>query len=191
MSLTTKIRSAMRTFNLGLAASLLLATGSAAVGASSPAILVGALVDAQAPQIEKAALQVWDLAEVGYQEVESSRVLQEQLQRAGFKVDKGVAGMPTAFIASWSRGKGPVIGLLAEFDALPGLSQAATPVRKPRPDRQAAHACGHNLFGAASVGAAIALKQWLDTNRVQGEIRVFGTPAEEGGSGKEIGRAHV
>lgn len=172
----------MKAFNLRFAAGLpaALALASIAYAGPDPA----ALVDAQAPQIEKTALRVWDLAEIGYKEVESSRVLQEQLQSAGFKIDKGVAGMPTAFIATWSRGTGPVIGLLAEFDALPGLSQAATPVRKPRPDKQAAHACGHNLFGAASVGAAIALKQWLDANRVQGEIRVFGTPAEEGGSGK-------
>jgi aminobenzoyl-glutamate utilization protein B len=141
-------------------------------------------VEARSPQIEAAALEIWDLAEVGYQEVDSSRILQQQLQRAGFKLEVGVAGMPTAFIARHRRGDGPVLALLAEFDALPGLSQAAVPQRQQRPDRNAAHACGHNLFGAASANAAIALKEWMDAQNVAGEVRVYGTPAEEGGSGK-------
>jgi aminobenzoyl-glutamate utilization protein B len=143
-----------------------------------------ARIDAQTAALEAAALRIWDLAEVGYQELESSRVLQQQLSAAGFSVEAGVAGMPTAFIARYRRGDGPVLAILAEFDALPGLSQAAVATREPRPGKSAAHACGHNLFGAASVASAIAVKEWLAAGRASGEIRVYGSPAEEGGSGK-------
>src|SRR5262245_30623952 len=132
-------------------------------------------VDAHAAELEAAALRIWSLAEVGYQEVESSRVLQQQLTGAGFTVEAGVAGMPTAFIARYRRGEGPVLAILAEFDALPGLSQAAVAERQPRSGTSAAHACGHNLFGAASVAAAIAVKEWLESGGAAGEIRVFGT----------------
>lgn len=155
---------------------------AAAENHASADVLAG--VSQRAAQLESAALKIWDLAEVGYQEVDSSRVLQEQLRAAGFEVQVGVAGMPTAFLARWRHGEGPVLALLAEFDALPGLSQAAAPLRQPRADKHAAHACGHNLFGAASVNAAIALKQWLQTSGTGGELRVYGSPAEEGGSGK-------
>ena len=143
-----------------------------------------ARVDAHAAQLETAALRIWDLAEVGYQEIESSRVLQQQLRDAGFAVEAGVAGMPTAFIARYRRGAGPVLAILAEFDALPGLSQTAAAAKEPRAGKSAAHACGHNLFGAASITAAIAVKEWLEAGGATGEIRVYGTPAEEGGSGK-------
>ena len=129
------------------------------------------------------ALQIWKYAEVGYQETQSSALLQQRLKAAGFTVKAGVAGEPTAFVASFRNGAGPVIGVLAEFDALPGLSQAAAPVRQPL-GAPAGHGCGHNLFGAASSYAAIAVKQWMVKNDVKGEIRVYGTPAEEGGSGK-------
>ncbi|MGJ3627552.1 M20/M25/M40 family metallo-hydrolase [Sphingomonas sp. MMS24-JH45] len=92
--------------------------------------------------------------------------------------------MPTAFIARFRNGSGPVIGILAEDDALPGLAQTATPARAPIAGQDAGHACGHNLFGAASVAAAVAVKKWMVDNRIQGELRVYGSPAEEGGSGK-------
>ncbi len=91
--------------------------------------------------------------------------------------------MPTAFIASYGQGK-PVIAILAEFDALPGISQDAVPEKKAVEGRPAGHACGHNLFGTASTAAAIAIKGWLIANKKQGTIRLYGTPAEEGGSGK-------
>ena len=143
-----------------------------------------ARVDAHAAKLEAAALRIWELAEVGYQETESSRVLQEQLRDAGFSIEAGIAGMPTAFIARYRRGAGPTLAILAEFDALPGLSQAAVAEQQQRPDMSAAHACGHNLFGAASVTAAVAVKEWLEAGGASGEIRVYGTPAEEGGSGK-------
>ena len=132
---------------------------------------------------EGVARSIWNWAEVGYQEVKSSALLEKELANAGFKVDSGVAGMPTAFIASWGDGK-PVIGILAEFDALPGITQDVSPLRKPIPDKLSAHACGHHLFGTASVSAAIALKDWLQKSGTAGTIRLYGTPAEEGGAGK-------
>ena len=129
------------------------------------------------------AMQIWDLAELGYLEYESSGLLQEKLRSEGFTVEAGVAGMPTAFVASYGSG-GPVIGILAEFDALPGVSQAAVPYRQEREDNTAGHACGHHLFGTGGMAAGIALKDWLEASGTPGTIRVYGTPAEEGGSGK-------
>jgi len=129
------------------------------------------------------ARSIWDWAEVGYQEVRSTALLQEELKRAGFKVEAGVAGIPTAFVATAGSGK-PVIGVLAEFDALPGINQDAVPDRKPIEGKHSGHACGHHIFGTASVSAAIALADWLKTSGTAGTIRVYGTPAEEGGAGK-------
>ncbi|MDR6624970.1 amidohydrolase [Caulobacter segnis] len=142
------------------------------------------LVDADAANIKDAAMKIWGFAEVGYQETKSTAVLQDQLKAAGFQVKAGVAGEPTAFVASYKNGAGPVIAILAEFDALPGLAQTADPVKTGIPGQIAGHGCGHNLFGAASVGAAVALKEWMVKNNIKGELRVYGTPAEEGGSGK-------
>lgn len=129
------------------------------------------------------ALQIWRHAELGYQETKSSALLQETLREAGFEIETGVAGMPTAFIASYGSGE-PVIGVLAEFDALPGLSQDTQPTRSPREEINAGHGCGHHLFGAASVAAAITVKDWLAKSKTGGTIRLYGTPAEEGGAGK-------
>lgn len=145
-----------------------------------------ALVDARMDRTAAVARAIWDYAELGYQENRSSALLQAELAKAGFKVTKGVAEIPTAFVAEWSPGgdkAGPVIGLLAEFDALPGVSQADVPV-KQTDAKSAAHACGHNLFGSGSVTAAIALSQWLKATGTPGTVRLYGTPAEEGGSGK-------
>jgi aminobenzoyl-glutamate utilization protein B len=126
---------------------------------------------------------IWEYAEVGYQEEKSSSLLQEELKAAGFAVEAGVADIPTAFVATYGSGK-PVIGLLAEFDALPGVSQEAVPEPQPRPGNNAGHACGHHLFGAASTAAATSLKEWLAANGGSGTVKLFGTPAEEGGAGK-------
>lgn len=145
---------------------------------------IAALIAKKEAALSDAALKVWTFAEVGYQETKSSALLAGQLEKAGFKIDRGVAGMPTAFVARFKNADGPVIGILAEYDALPGLSQAAVAEKKNGPNPGAAHACGHNLFGAASVAAAITLKEWMTANKVGGEIRVYGSPAEEGGSGK-------
>ncbi|MYJ68958.1 MAG: amidohydrolase [Gemmatimonadetes bacterium] len=140
-------------------------------------------VEANAADYASVAQQIWDFAEVGYQETESSALLQEQLARAGFEIETGVAGMPTAFVASWGEGS-PVIGVLAEFDALPGITQSRSPYPDPVFSMAAGHACGHHLFGAGSVAAALAVKDWLASSGTPGTIRLYGTPAEEGGAGK-------
>lgn len=129
------------------------------------------------------SLEIWNYAEVGYQEYKSSELLQNKLKAAGFAVEAGVAGIPTAFVASYGSGK-PVIGILAEFDALPGLSQKAMPEKMADESRTAGHGCGHNLFGVGSVAAGIAVKEQLEAGTFKGTVRVYGTPAEEGGSGK-------
>lgn len=129
------------------------------------------------------AKQIWSNPELGYLEAESSALLQRTLQEAGFKVTVGVAEIPTAFVAEYGSGK-PVIGIMAEFDALPGVSQQAVPFRQPVVEGGAGHACGHHLFGAASVAAGISVMEWMKENKIQGTIRVYGTPAEEGGGGK-------
>ena len=128
------------------------------------------------------AKQIWNYAEVGYQETKSSALLQETLSKEGFKIEKGVAGIPTAFTATFGEGK-PVIGILGEFDALPGLSQDSTADQKTV-GGIAGHACGHHLFGTASAATAIAVKEYMKANNIKGTIRFYGTPAEEGGSGK-------
>jgi aminobenzoyl-glutamate utilization protein B len=142
-----------------------------------------ARIDAQKKTYEDIALQIWNFAEVGYHETKSSGLLQQQLKAEGFTIQAGVAGMPTAFVASYGSGS-PVIGVLAEFDALPGVSQEAVAEKKERAGATAGHACGHNLFGAASIEAAIATKDWMKATGQKGTLRVYGTPAEEGGSGK-------
>ena len=129
------------------------------------------------------AQEIWQLAELGYKEVASAELLRNYLSRNGFRIRSGVADIPTAFVASAGSGK-PVIGILAEFDALPGLSQAAVPERRPLSPGAPGHACGHHLFGAASAAAGVAVAQWLNASGRRGTVRVYGTPAEEGGSGK-------
>jgi len=128
------------------------------------------------------AKQIWSFAEVGYQETKSSALLQEQLRANGFSVRGGVADIPTAFVATFGSGK-PVIGIIGEFDALPGLSQEAASQRKAIVAEGAGHGCGHNLLGTAALAAAIAVKEWLAAGH-SGTLRYYGTPAEEGGSGK-------
>ena len=140
-------------------------------------------IDTKYDQYATIAKTIWDYAEVGFQETKSSALLQETLSASGFKIDKSVAGMPTAFVASYGSGK-PVIGILGEFDALPGVAQQAVPTKTPIEGQVAGHACGHHLFGTASSAAAIAIKDWMAANKKQGTIRFYGTPAEEGGSGK-------
>jgi aminobenzoyl-glutamate utilization protein B len=166
------------------AASLSLALPAQAAVSNAQRAEIQRTVDTGAEQIADAAMKLWGFAELGYQETQSTALLQDQLKAAGFAVTPGVAGMPTAFVASYKNGSGPVIAILAEYDALPGLAQAAEPVRTPIAGQHNGHGCGHNLFGAASVGAAVALKDWMVKNNVKGELRVYGTPAEEGGSGK-------
>ncbi|MDQ6757314.1 MAG: amidohydrolase, partial [Bacteroidota bacterium] len=132
---------------------------------------------------KKIALNIWDYAEVGFKETKSSLLLQNTLKENGFKVDAGVAGMPTAFVATYGSGS-PVVAILAEFDALPGLSQETSFVKTPIANRNSGHGCGHNLFGTGSVAAGIAIKKLIEEGKVKGTVKVFGTPAEEGGDGK-------
>ena len=129
------------------------------------------------------AHQIWEWAELGYLEVKSTQLLQDHLKSEGFKVTNGVAEIPTAFIAEYGSGE-PVIGILAEFDALPGISQQAIPEKKAVEEGGSGHACGHHLFGAGSVAAAVAVKNWLKETKTKGTVRLYGTPAEEGGAGK-------
>lgn len=142
-----------------------------------------ARIDASKKTYEDIALKIWGFAEVGYHEEKSSGLLQSQLKSEGFNVKAGVADIPTAFIAEYGSGH-PIIGILGEFDALPGVSQEAVPERKVRAGAEAGHACGHHLFGTASIEGAIAVKDWLKATGATGTIRFYGTPAEEGGAGK-------
>ena len=129
------------------------------------------------------AQKIWDLAELGFMEEESVKILSGKLESAGFTIEHGVGGMPTAFVASYGSGK-PTIGLLAEYDALPGMSQKPIAKYEPRENGAPGHACGHHLFGTGSVATAIAVKNWLQASGQSGTIRLYGTPAEEGGGGK-------
>ena len=143
---------------------------------------ITANLDAKKEVYSSIAQQIWGFAEMGYQEEKSAELLQQTLSNEGFKVTKGVAGIPTAFIAEYGEGL-PVIAILGEYDALPGLSQEAVAEKKSA-GKAAGHACGHHLFGTASTAAAIEVKNWLKTNKKKGTIRFYGCPAEEGGSGK-------
>ena len=140
-------------------------------------------LDAQYEKYAGIAQQIWNYAELGYQEEQSSQLLQKTLSDAGFSVEAEVADIPTAFVASYGSGE-PVVALLAEFDALPGLSQTAAPQREVKEEGKGGHACGHHLFGTGSVAAAIAVKAWMEETNTQGTVRLYGTPAEEGGAGK-------
>ncbi|MBX2921636.1 MAG: amidohydrolase [Chitinophagaceae bacterium] len=129
------------------------------------------------------AMEIWNFAEVGYKEVKSAALLQQTLKNNGFTVEAGVAGIPTAFVATYGSGK-PVIGILAEYDALPGMSQEAIPEKKSINGKNAGHACGHHLFGTASVAAGVSIKKLIEEKKISGTVKVLGCPAEEGGSGK-------
>lgn len=166
-----------------IAALLVIAATSIPVAAQEWRAQVLSSIDAKADHYGRMSRAIWEAAELGYKETTSSALLRDELKAAGFRIDEGVAGMPTAFVATWGSGK-PVIGVMGEFDALPGLSQDAVPERKPRLEGGAGHGCGHNLFGVASMAAAIAAKQQLEARRLPGTIRFYGTPAEEGGNGK-------
>ena len=142
------------------------------------------LVDQHKIKFNQLAMDLWDYAELGYQETKSVNAITRILEDEGFAIKKNVADIPTAFIAEYGSG-GPVIGILGEFDALPGLAQTRSTYREIENNNTGAgQACGHHLFGAASAWAAVVIKDWLKENNIQGTIRFYGTPAEEGGSGK-------
>jgi aminobenzoyl-glutamate utilization protein B len=140
------------------------------------------LIEPARPAIERIASEVWDLAEVSLEEAKSAQVHIRELKAAGFTiVSTGTAGVPTAFVAEWSEGKGgPKIGFLPEYDALPGLGNEAAPKQQPRKDGvTSGHGCGHNLLGAALTGAAIAAKHAMEAQHIPGTLRVYGCAAEE------------
>ena len=140
-------------------------------------------VERRAAELIRLSDQVWGFAETALRETRSSAVLAEYAERQGFKVTRGLAGMPTAFTAEFGSGR-PVIGIVGEFDALPGISQKVQTTREPLVTGAPGHGCGHNLFGAASLGAASAIKDLIAAGRLKGTIRFYGTPAEESVGGK-------
>jgi aminobenzoyl-glutamate utilization protein B len=129
------------------------------------------------------AKDIWEHPELGLQETRSSRLLVDELEKAGFSVAIGIDQMPTAFVASWGEGK-PIIGILGEYDALPGLSQKVSATREPIEEGAPGHGCGHNLLGVGSLGAALAVKEAMEKDEIKGTIRYYGCPAEETMLGK-------
>ncbi len=142
------------------------------------------IVDGLSAEIHLMSMRLWDYSEIALLEAQSAEFLAALLEEEGFTVERGVADMPTAFVASWGSGH-PIIGVLAEYDALPGIGNAPVPHRAPREDEiTAGQGCGHNLFGAGSVGAAIAIKRTMERHGLEGTVRLYGTPAEETVVGK-------
>ena len=145
--------------------------------------LAAASIDAQRAQLTALSDEVWRYAETALQETKSSKALADYAEQKGFRVTRGVAGMPTAFVAEYGSGR-PVIGIMGEYDALPGLSQKAEPARAPIDTGAPGHGCGHNLFGVGSLAAATAVKDLIASGKLHGTIKFFGTPAEEAVGGK-------
>ncbi|MDC6388660.1 amidohydrolase [Maribacter sp. PR1] len=137
-----------------------------------------ASVENHKEQLIKISDSIWALAETAFDETESSRILADYAEKNGLNVTRGVANIPTAFTATYGSGK-PVISILGEFDALPGISQKASPEKSPLKEGAAGHGCGHNMFGTASLGAAIAIKELMDAGKIKGTVKFLGTPAEE------------
>ena len=140
-------------------------------------------VDSRYSELTQLSDEIWAYAELAFQEKKSSKALADYAEAQGFKVERGVAQIPTAFVASYGSGK-PIIGVLGEYDALPGISQKAQPTKEAYEVGGAGQGCGHNLFGVGSLGAAIAVKELIEQGKLNGTIKFFGTPAEESGNGK-------
>ena len=135
-------------------------------------------VETQKEKLIEISDTIWGAAEIAFQETVSSETLIAYAKANGFDVEVGVAETPTAFVASYGSGR-PIIGILGEFDALPGISQKTVPEKTPLKVGAAGHGCGHNLFGTASLGAAVAIKNLIAEGKLQGTVRFYGTPAEE------------
>jgi len=140
-------------------------------------------LDTNMAELAKINEKIWSYAEVAMEEYESAELLASYLEKKGFKVTRGVASMPTAFVAVYGSGE-PVIGILAEYDALPGLSQKPVPSKQPVEEGKPGHGCGHNIFGTASTAAAVAMKEVMEKQKLSGTIKLFGCPAEETVVGK-------
>ena len=148
-----------------------------------PKAKIVASIESQKETLIEMSDKIWALAEIALEEKESYNILVDYAKQEGFSVEEGVAGMPTAFIATYGSGK-PVIGILGEFDALPGLSQKTVPTKDPLKEDAAGHGCGHNLFGVGSLGAAVAIKEMIASGELKGTVKFYGTPAEEKYFGK-------
>jgi aminobenzoyl-glutamate utilization protein B len=146
-------------------------------------LAAAAAVDGHKAELTQLSDRVWRSAETALKEFESSKVIADYAEKNGLKVERGIAGLPTAFVASYGSGS-PVIGILGEFDALPGISQKAVPEKVALEAGAAGHGCGHNLLGTAGIGAAVAIKELIAAGKLKGTIRYFGTPAEEAIGGK-------
>ncbi len=140
-------------------------------------------LDAKFAEMTELSDKIWAFEEIAFQENQSSAALSAYAEKLGFKVSRGVAEIPTAFIAEYGSGK-PIIGIMGEFDGLPGLSQNKVPFKSPLHAGAPGHGCGHNLFGVASLGAAAAIKELIASGKLKGTIRFYGTPAEEKYFGK-------
>jgi aminobenzoyl-glutamate utilization protein B len=172
--------------HIALAVALALLTAPQATRAETPSTAKLAAVraiDAHARDLVELSDRIWAFAEIALREHRSAALLADYAEQKGFDVERGVAGMPTAFVATFGQGR-PVIGVMGEYDALPGVSQQATVEKEPLEAGAAGHACGHNLFGAGSLGAAIAIKEQIEAGALQGTVRYYGTPAEEDIGGK-------
>jgi aminobenzoyl-glutamate utilization protein B len=173
----------LRSITLLLLASSLLCATSAAAGNSTKKEEAVASIDKHRPELISLSDQIWAFAETALRETRSSKALADYAEKQGFEVKRGVAGLPTAFVASYGQGR-PIIGVLGEYDALPGISQKAQPAREALAAGAPGHGCGHNLFGAASIGAAVAIKELIAAGKLKGTVRFYGTPAEEAVGGK-------
>ena len=140
-------------------------------------------LDSKYNELTELSDKIWSFEEIAFQETKSAKALAEYAEQQGFEVKKGVAEIPTAFIAEYGSGE-PIIGIMGEFDALPGLSQKTVSHKDPLNEGKPGHGCGHNLFGVASLGAAVAIKELIEAGELQGTVRFYGTPAEEKFFGK-------
>ena len=140
-------------------------------------------VDGNESRLTEMSDAIWEYAELGYVEFKSAKLLADELESHGFKVERGVAGIPTAFVGIWGKGK-PVIGVMGEYDALPGLSQKVSPIKEPIEVGEPGHGCGHNIHGTSGLGGAIALRYAIEESGLKGTVKFFGCPAEAILSGK-------
>lgn len=170
-------------FVLCVCAALSVAAAPAPVPHVAKKQAAAATIDASREKLTALSDEVWRYAETALKEAKSSKALADYAEQKGFRVTRGVAGMPTAFVAEYGSGS-PVIGIMGEYDALPGISQKAEPSRAALEQGAAGHGCGHNLFGVGSLAAAIAIKDLIEAGKLHGTIRFFGTPAEEAVGGK-------
>lgn len=173
-------RSAVAFSLIGFCIASSIAAGQAPSAAKKSAV---ALVDKQKAELVAMSERIWELAETALREDQSAKVLADYAEARGFTVQRGVAGMPSAFVATYGEGR-PVIAIMGEYDALPGISQKASAVKEPLEEGAAGHGCGHNLFGPASMGAAVAIKELMASGALKGTVRFLGTPAEESIGGK-------